>query len=1408
MLDEHFGLGVVLTMQDDFSPQANRAVQSMTRMQSSAEEMSKNVQKSMSNLQNIMLSGFSLDTVGSSFQRAGTSILNVFKSIGTGLANVNASYQTKQAQLLTSFKGNAKEAKKAFDWIRQYSASTPYEVAGLTDAFSKMKATNMDLRDSFKASTGQVKTLADAIGDLATRNMGATGGVSNLAYSLQNAWSGQARSLYDRFNLSKADTDKLMSYSSTKGNNLNKFLQEFVNLAEKYAPNAIKNMNGTWSQVMSNMDDTWNNFVYDVGQAGIFNKFITTLNKVQVAMSQAFSDKKTIKTISNIFSDLWKPVDKLVDGLIAVAKWTIKFAGEHPKIAKFVAGFIAMSGVGLVLTGTIMKLAGGFLILTASVASTYLNFKLIQKLNMSGEFDFMWKSLSKTTRGLGLMGLVAGGLFLAFNSNFMGVRDTTKNAMNVISGAWKDSNSLIENGTSVLKNHGVEYDKLMIKFAKLRLLGTIIYATLFRKEANGGIQYTQKEMDNLRLFGLLPVAQAFAVLKGRAKAFIGGFKDGIGSAIVVVKNFLEIYLKPMKALFDGMTDKAGKAFSGIKSALGIKSEKGMDAEKAKSQTEQFKEIGEKAGILMGVLLGFKVIKTITPFLLSPFKLLSSAVGGSIKAVGRLKDSVGKFGKSNSVSRGLSSIASAVSETRETFRGRKTKAKARFNEFLDEYQDLAPSTSKNSENGYKRVYEMSNRYKKYVLPNQSNADGADLDNVYTKSRSKLGERLFGNTYYTKGADGTMTQLGKWGGRMNAERDDKQMILSLQKFRSNGGTISAPTLEDFGGDKKAYANVMNNHRPKLDNEAGLVKGMGGMLSDDEFEQKKMHYYKSTDVWKNRYKMGKVDGRKLTKEQRSAFNNSVLSAIAGSNDAGATQLREEESLRNSHVYAENSKHKLGQYLFGKKMYTISEDANGNFHKNTVGRTGGILRHRDNDMKYKGSFKERLKSSRLGMGASSRMSAIRAGISGGMAHVKSSRPSIALSSAKRGIGAGLSHVKEVAGNSWLGHFSTSRLHLGNTPKEHGKGLKGLGSKLSSGFHSLFGKEEFNENDVRVKEDGFFTRQGKRAKGIGHGIKGFAKGTGKIAGKLGRGAGKLLGGAGRLVGGALPFVGGALSVGKMGFDLISAQGGGDFNKGLKNVQKNLNKLNISKVWKNFKSYATKSFSGIKSLAKLVFSKMAKELPPILGDAWKGIQGMATVAWQYIQKNGASLFGKLVDWIVGKGIPTLFKGLLGIGKWMITDLLPFVWKCLQVAVPKVLKGLVDLVKNGLSSLGSIIGKAVLGALGGVLRSIPIVGKKVGKALGLPGFAVGTRYLPYDMPIMAHEGEMIVPKDENPYANTHKGSTLPKSSPKNVNNIVKIEKVEIVVKADKLSREEARTQAKYILNEMRSMGKEKLIRQYV
>jgi len=55
----------------------------------------------------------------------------------------------------------------------------------------------------------------------------------------------------------------------------------------------------------------------------------------------------------------------------------------------------------------------------------------------------------------------------------------------------------------------------------------------------------------------------------------------------------------------------------------------------------------------------------------------------------------------------------------------------------------------------------------------------------------------------------------------------------------------------------------------------------------------------------------------------------------------------------------------------------------------------------------------------------------------------------------------------------------------------------------------------------------------------------------------------------------------------------------------------------------------------------------------------------------------------------------------------------------------------------------------------------GKTAGAGGFAIGTKYLPMDMMAMVHEGEMIVPKSENPYANS--GGRIMPSGGVTINN---------------------------------------------
>lgn len=123
--------------------------------------------------------------------------------------------------------------------------------------------------------------------------------------------------------------------------------------------------------------------------------------------------------------------------------------------------------------------------------------------------------------------------------------------------------------------------------------------------------------------------------------------------------------------------------------------------------------------------------------------------------------------------------------------------------------------------------------------------------------------------------------------------------------------------------------------------------------------------------------------------------------------------------------------------------------------------------------------------------------------------------------------------------------------------------------------------------------------------------------------------------------------------------------------------------------------------------------------------------WDIISEKAGEIFGGIGSFIGGiiDGIANAFKGMInGVIRalnWMITEL-----NKLKFDVP-------DWVP--------LIGGAQFGF------NIPLI----------PEFSVGTKYLPEDMLIQAHEGEAIIPKKDNPYVNSNGGFGLGGVSAKDI-----------------------------------------------
>ena len=162
--------------------------------------------------------------------------------------------------------------------------------------------------------------------------------------------------------------------------------------------------------------------------------------------------------------------------------------------------------------------------------------------------------------------------------------------------------------------------------------------------------------------------------------------------------------------------------------------------------------------------------------------------------------------------------------------------------------------------------------------------------------------------------------------------------------------------------------------------------------------------------------------------------------------------------------------------------------------------------------------------------------------------------------------------------------------------------------------------------------------------------------------------------------------------------------------------------------------------------------------------------------------------VVAQVFTSLGEALAPLGKWF-GEKFGEAWTAIKGAfsgVGEFFGGVWDTIKSQFTSIGSSIGNAMGGAFKAVVNkiigfaeetingfindinwAINVINKIPGveinplKQIDIPPMSIGTRYLPRDMMVYAHEGEMIAPKSENPYANSG-GRILPAGNVFNIN----------------------------------------------
>lgn len=187
-------------------------------------------------------------------------------SLPGNVIKVTAQFESLEASL-TTVTGSAEQAKSAMDWITKFAASTPYEINGITEAFIKLKSYGID-----PLADDALRTLGDAASAMNKP-------LDQAVEALADATSFEFERLKE-FGLRTQQKGNEVTFTWTKnGKDLSKTIKKNSEEVRKFIleqlgdrfNGAMIRQSKTWNGMMSNLGDSWTQFLLKIGRGGFFD---------------------------------------------------------------------------------------------------------------------------------------------------------------------------------------------------------------------------------------------------------------------------------------------------------------------------------------------------------------------------------------------------------------------------------------------------------------------------------------------------------------------------------------------------------------------------------------------------------------------------------------------------------------------------------------------------------------------------------------------------------------------------------------------------------------------------------------------------------------------------------------------------------------------------------------------------------------------------------------------------------------------------------------------------------------------------------------------------------------------------------------------------------------------------------
>ncbi len=490
---ENFGLGILLSFQDNASSGIERVQGALGALKQHIEQMNSSASDSIGRLDSM---ASALGVIGGLATGAGMAITGAFGGVIKKTMEMSSGFE-QNITALTQLYGSADVAKKKFLDFEKMSAATPLGMQAIQSAATRMKTVGIDAEKMFEVMVDgkkKMRPVLEILGDLAA--IRPDKGLENVIREGIEFVEGNARPIRMSFGLNVKEKLGEGLANSAEGR-----LEQLVRMIEKSGyTGMLDRTNDQWATIMQNLGDNFDLLMYYVGiGSGLFEDIKKPFKELFTILRDIVGEQADMEIIGGAIADglriVIAPLISVLHGLNQLVKVVAQFTKDHPKLVSMGIAIAGISGQLLALFGIITLVTATWIKLNIAwnSANSALGFVRQGLTLLRANFVSLLGSMLPIV-------VVAGLLYYAWSRNLFGIRSFITgglqylaNVISIVVEAFSNLDSEHKRFRLSIRNAKLAEEMGILDFV-IGLMTAIDYVITFFNGIKNGIDVAVKEV--------------------------------------------------------------------------------------------------------------------------------------------------------------------------------------------------------------------------------------------------------------------------------------------------------------------------------------------------------------------------------------------------------------------------------------------------------------------------------------------------------------------------------------------------------------------------------------------------------------------------------------------------------------------------------------------------------------------------------------------------------------------------------------------------------------------------------------------------------------------------------------------------------------------------------------------------